>query len=448
MPRTPNFQSPASVLPPLEEMLVERSTNPYSEYRCTRCRLQADSHTPIHLYRYNGTYFFACASHQNTISCDLCGVPHYVLRNNGGVNICSACINILPSCAGCGFHSNTIEDGVCLACRTAGWSICPTCHNLKLLTCAHCFARTPDSFKINKFNRTVGFELEFCGNVVPAHVLESVGAIGTDGSVMPSVKEDVEGEWWEGARGAEFRSHPFAGDKLHTAVNMTCSTLRKNYRGFTNRTCGTHVHIYAGDQRQGGIDNLLNWWRVHEYMFFHMLQPARYDNHYCAPCENLTNESWRSTRYRALNRASLSEHSTLEFRLHHGTLDSHRLYNWVQTLLYFFEHYKNEPMRPDYVKEALRRPRRANFADFCKHTNLPISLRKYILASAKTYWTKRCGLYSRGKYVPLDHKPETPPVPEPIVEVEPQSSTPLQWATDNTRWEPIIPLTYYRRTRV
>jgi hypothetical protein len=152
-------------------------------------------------------------------------------------------------------------------------------------------------------------------------------------------------------------------------------------------------------------------------MMFHLLPAWRKEGaaQYAHPVASLTEAEWERTRYAALNRTAFSEHGTYEFRLHHGSLDGAGLSNWANLLLHFVEAYRALDLTEDQARRMAQGAKRPLLARFCKDTNLPLYLRKFVFKRSAEYWTKRCGLFTKREGIaeippPLAAVPAPPPL--------------------------------------
>lgn len=109
-----------------------------------------------------------------------------------------------------------------------------------------------------------------------------------------------------------------------------------------NRQTGYHVHLGADEYGFNGIANLvLNWNHAHATIGA-LVAPSRLNNHFCrvlgeehreAQAEAVRAGNMRNingTRYNSLNLNSYERHGTIEFRLHHGTLNGSKIKAWAQ----------------------------------------------------------------------------------------------------------------------
>lgn len=171
--------------------------------------------------------------------------------------------------------------------------------------------------------------------------------LGVDGSVRP---RKTDKEYTPNHQGFELTS-PIL--KLSSKKNMdtlakVCSLIKDVFGGYTNGTCGTHIHIsfpvdsnYMTDIRfsLNECDFLCHFVRSYrqseESLFDRLVSPGRRDNKnkYC----KTASVSYMHQRYRKINVTNFVPKSSrlhLEFRQLNGTLDSNTILLWtkIQTL--------------------------------------------------------------------------------------------------------------------
>lgn len=118
-------------------------------------------------------------------------------------------------------------------------------------------------------------------------------------------------------------------DKIFDVIERVTSVL-KELKASVNNSCGMHVHLDARN-------------RDHKEMFYNLtthlnilsaMQPkSRQDNTYCKKNTSKHFDKERGNRYKAVNANAYSKYSTIEVRLHSGTVDKTKITNWVKLLL-------------------------------------------------------------------------------------------------------------------
>ena len=156
--------------------------------------------------------------------------------------------------------------------------------------------------------------------------------------------------------GREFVMQPEVGDEALKRVKELCSWAINN-DWYTDNSCGIHVHTDAFYSGVSELKGILITMRVLEPFIYMMLPERRSSSRYSAPMsDNVTTEEildmktvgdfcdlwyrkmngtittadkYNESRYRGLNLHSRILHGTIEYRYHHGTLNSDRIRDWV-----------------------------------------------------------------------------------------------------------------------
>jgi hypothetical protein len=96
-----------------------------------------------------------------------------------------------------------------------------------------------------------------------------------------------------------------------------------------NASCGTHVHFdmrhLSFDQVKGAYKNLFH----SQNILFGIQPPSRQANTYCERNSSSDLTGNETERYKAINPCAYQKYTTLELRLHAGTLDDRKLINWI-----------------------------------------------------------------------------------------------------------------------
>lgn len=135
-------------------------------------------------------------------------------------------------------------------------------------------------------------------------------------------------------------------------LERVCQTLQE-LRFSTNSTCGMHTHVDAEDLDLHTLKQLVKLWMRYEPVFASLVAKSRLANQYCrllrhsmgfrsilpfaevdqAHCgECLAALIQGRIRYSALNLEAWWRHGTVEFRLHHGTVDGNISSTWVELM--------------------------------------------------------------------------------------------------------------------
>ena len=144
--------------------------------------------------------------------------------------------------------------------------------------------------------------------------------------------------------GKEFISPILSGDSGLAAIDKFCRVA--NRHGFeVDNSCGYHLHIDARDMSTEQRQKVAFAYWATEKLWGRFVPTSRRKNSYCGPIEwqvgvLLTDLSMVVRNYRRycwLNLAALSDHRTIEIRLHTSTLDADKVTNWVKAHLRFVE---------------------------------------------------------------------------------------------------------------
>ena len=226
---------------------------------------------------------------------------------------------------------------------------------------------------------------------------------------IPEFNEDIS---WEGyptgwqdvndtsindEYGREFIMVPEIGDDAFALVKSFCSWASDN-DFYVNDSCGLHVHTdgyYIGVQ---GLKGILLTVKALEPFIYDMLPPNRSKNRYSSPMddgitsddilsissakdlsilwyENMnkteaTTEKYNSSRYRGLNIHSRFLHGTIEYRYHHGTLNSYFITKWMAFCLGMSDFGARFLERDDKIKNLFIKSESNDFSDYLSAMNM------------------------------------------------------------------------------
>lgn len=332
-------------------------------------------------------------------------------------SVCRDCLGTLAgdprtgsprSCYGCGyFLSNEVETfrivgsgEYCTWClRELGnydsRTTCTSCErlirddhitsspNTGEVMCEPCIAQTgvfceSDTFERNPFQRFVGVEMEMVSRRDRNHIREisevirRYGRIKGDGSIRPTTTHP---------HGHEIVFYPLNGDRLFNVITQACNDLRGVARA--NDSCGLHIHIDARDFRQSERLNIWRGFSALETVFLGMCSRSRVDNTYC---ERVGGRYRPGTgRYSTLNYRSLDRHGTLEFRLHQGSCNAHRITSWITTLLNFMETFRHINLDETEWRRVSRLTQREKVIFLFQQAAMPMSVRKYMVRRLRRF---------------------------------------------------------------
>jgi hypothetical protein len=129
-------------------------------------------------------------------------------------------------------------------------------------------------------------------------------------------------------------------DRLNEAKKATRALLASG--ATVNKQTGLHVHLGADEYGTEGIARLVWNWNLAHATIGALVAKSRLNNHFCQSVhlanldswvENVRNGNIRNAeggRYWSLNLNAYSAHRTVEFRLHHGTLNGSKVKAWAE----------------------------------------------------------------------------------------------------------------------
>lgn len=176
----------------------------------------------------------------------------------------------------------------------------------------------------------IGVEIEFCHpdtekleRTEMAHALYELGldkfvTLKTDGSIRPN----------SGDTGKEITVLAKQSE-ITEVINKLCKYL-VSAGAYVNDSCGLHVHL---DMRHRDVNRAYNNLVAAQSVLYKMVPASRKSNDYCRPTRGrVFSRSSRAGRYRGVNPLAYREHTTLEVRLHSGTINASKITNWVNLL--------------------------------------------------------------------------------------------------------------------
>ena len=304
--------------------------------------------------------------------CDLCdqmrryndNIFQYLTRPDNGkkVKVCSHCYDVrVFKCNMCSTkfldEQSDLFDGrrYCFKCfekRAADVFISPP-RALSRASISKLLLPDDKIYALNKSKTPVAIEIEVVNE--GAYEDEEDGEYHFDESGYPRGWTDVhDGSLNEGGR--EFIMQPEVGDAALSTVTEFCSwAISKEF--YADASCGLHVHTdayYLGIRELKGI--MLTMMALEPFIY-QMLPSHRREIRYSAPMsENVkaedilsiksirdfchiwyevmnetsaSQDKYNDSRYRGLNMHSKMLHGTIEYRYHHGTLNSENISNWM-----------------------------------------------------------------------------------------------------------------------
>ena len=179
--------------------------------------------------------------------------------------------------------------------------------------------------------KTYGIELE-TSSISIRSAQSALDAVGLNWQCKPDGTAGVDAE----------AVSPILNDgSLNESLTAARALLRAG--ATVNKKTGYHIHIGADHYGTDGIAALVRNWYTAADAIGALVAPSRLNNHFCQHTlpESLV-ESWAESirngridnagqgRYRSLNLDSYQRHGTVEFRLHHGTLNGKKIQAWAE----------------------------------------------------------------------------------------------------------------------
>jgi hypothetical protein len=179
--------------------------------------------------------------------------------------------------------------------------------------------------------KTYGIELE-TSSISIRTAQSALDAVGLNWACKP-----------DGTRGVDAEAvSPILNDgSLNESLTAARALLKAG--ATVNKQTGYHVHIGADHYGADGIAATVRNWYTAANAIGALVAPSRLNNHFCNHnlsaaivdqwTESIRNGNIRNisgTRYLSLNLDSYQRHGTVEFRLHHGTLNGKKIQAWAE----------------------------------------------------------------------------------------------------------------------
>ena len=139
-----------------------------------------------------------------------------------------------------------------------------------------------------------------------------------------------------------------------------------------NDSCGFHVHLDMRGKSKDEIDRIFSNLVSAQQTLFRMLPPSRKNGrssggtHYCAPNRVKQLDKNLGSRYKAINACALRKYTTLEVRLHSGTVNYEKIMRFIEILECIAD-------TPDTIVRSA-----TTVSGFAKQYNLPAHLIRYV----------------------------------------------------------------------
>lgn len=198
-------------------------------------------------------------------------------------------------------------------------------------------ATTRNIYTLPAFSRRFGVEIEAFG--VESQALRR--ALNAEGLEAWRVTYDGS---IQGTSAFELVSPILEGEAGLQQLEKACAVLTR-LRAKVNKSCGLHIHIEARSFSLATWKNLFaNYANLEPVIDSMMPQSRRAENNrYCRSITAYKAQAERATtveglhralpdRYHKVNTKAYSEHGTVEFRQHSGTVEFAKISNWVSFL--------------------------------------------------------------------------------------------------------------------
>jgi hypothetical protein len=230
--------------------------------------------------------------------------------------------------------------------------------------------------------RTYGIELE-TSSISIRTAQSALDAAGLEWSCKPDGTRGVD---------AEAVSPILTDDSLNESIAAARALLRAG--ASVNRQTGYHVHLGADHYGHEGIAALVRNWYTAADAIGALVAKSRLNNHFCQHslnpnevedwAETIRNGSIRnqsSSRYLSLNLNSYDRHGTVEFRLHHGTLNGKKIKAWAEFVQAIAEFSTDGGLLSDGTGDKLTDCK--ILLDILSENHLDIGTRDYLKARAE-----------------------------------------------------------------
>jgi hypothetical protein len=179
--------------------------------------------------------------------------------------------------------------------------------------------------------KTYGIELE-TSSISIRTAQSALDAVGLNWQCKPDGTAGVDAE----------AVSPILNDgSLNESITAARALLRAG--ATVNKKTGYHIHIGADHYGNDGIAATVRNWYTAADAIGALVAPSRLNNHFCNHrqdpnfldgwVESIRNGHIHNAgrgRYQSLNLDSYARHGTVEFRLHHGTLNGKKIQAWAE----------------------------------------------------------------------------------------------------------------------
>ncbi len=144
--------------------------------------------------------------------------------------------------------------------------------------------------------------------------------IGSDGSIEVDTDENPDDQGHEVRMLIENSE-----ENLKKQLKKLCTVL-SNMESYVNTSCGLHIHLDMRHKSDTEIYEIGLRFKRCLSVLSTLVPQSRRDNDYCKLQKSDTD------RYSAINMTALRKYNTIEIRLHSGTVDYLKIYNWIRLL--------------------------------------------------------------------------------------------------------------------
>jgi hypothetical protein len=131
--------------------------------------------------------------------------------------------------------------------------------------------------------------------------------------------------------------------EIKSIVKSFCDILSK-YKADTNETCGLHIHL---DMRNRDVLKCFDRLIKVQPVLFQMMPSSRRYNNYCRP----TRSNGGRDHYDAINRGAMSQHKTIEVRMHNGTTSAKEIINFIDILTHVIDNKPLSEVSKNYIQK-------------------------------------------------------------------------------------------------
>ncbi len=314
--------------------------NPLGEYYCQRCKAEkcfvcasCNSYAFVHDRVLVGTgsrcrskALCPSCAHRETVSCQRCDtiVFESAAFVTSGSYVCRECYDAYyVDCEGCGrsVHTEDTVEG------EYGDHYCPTCGEYGVNFNPGHFTNVRGFSEVGS-RRCYGIELETASCTGYVEELKESDAWGA--------KDDCT------VTGKEFFSDILSGDSGLDAIRELTDIASAN-NWTVDHNAGFHLHLDMRGETEDALWAIAYAYRRTQDVWLSFVEADRHDGEYChgilwncsdlehsKRIDNYDRMAYDTDRNNWANLSAYRAFTTIEIRLHHGTLDADDIVNWVK----------------------------------------------------------------------------------------------------------------------